>query len=648
MTTWNTRHALIFMALSLLPFASAQAEGLKVVDAFQDAAWIKQRCIDFQRSLAVVKGSAETIECLAKPEADASAKYVMTRRPDAKLDLTIQGIGRERTQLGWTIHETDASAQMSEVRKVLARANAFERDERLAREFALANGAAYSGRVELRPDGVYVDRRTKANLDFEAAFRAFESEGPRHKHYLRAALEILGVLGIGEIQYQMNHSGNVVDHELGANWQTLRGKLTFKHWAMDNNQYWTNMASHPLAGYFYYSFARSNQLSSLESLLMAIGASTVWEFVGEFHERVSINDMVVTPVSGMAIGEVFHQLGDFFMRGDRNVANAILGTVFNPQGRVNQLMDRNRPRNAKSTDRWGFPNDAWHRFDLFGGMLVPLSKNTAAPGAAVQAGIDLELVNIPVYGRPGRGVRILKDTAFTRLSAAIAGDEKGVREFSAFFKAALAGYYAQNVSVGADGKPAGTTFFVGPATAFEASHTPRKVSAKTFEDTIGIVHVLGPSMDLTWRKGTFLVRLTVDVYGDWLAIRSFAVDDALAKDPGLKSRLPDTVAYKQYYHGIGVTVHPQARAYWRRWEIGAEALLTQALSIDTWARVEIPGQTSLRDTRHLARFWIAYTLPNGWMQFRLGVEYRARSGQIEETWASQNEWVGSGRVVFIF
>jgi Domain of unknown function (DUF3943) len=65
----------------------------------------------------------------------------------------------------------------------------------------------------------------------------------------------------------------------------------------------------------YYLVARTNTLSIPASLLFAIAGSTLWELVGEFKEKVSINDMIVIPFAGMAIGEVFVQLGGFLTEG---------------------------------------------------------------------------------------------------------------------------------------------------------------------------------------------------------------------------------------------------------------------------------------------------------------------------------------------
>jgi hypothetical protein len=35
----------------------------------------------------------------------------------------------------------------------------------------------------------------------------------------------------------------------------------------------------------------------------------LWEYVGEWREQASINDLVVTPVSGVPVGESFFHLG---------------------------------------------------------------------------------------------------------------------------------------------------------------------------------------------------------------------------------------------------------------------------------------------------------------------------------------------------
>lgn len=90
-------------------------------------------------------------------------------------------------------------------------------------------------------------------------------------------------------------------------------KLSFQSgtWVFDADDFGTNMVGHPTAGTVYYLIARGNRVSIPEAFAWSFGASLAWELV-EFKEAVSINDVVMTPVGGLALGEAFSQLSAWF------------------------------------------------------------------------------------------------------------------------------------------------------------------------------------------------------------------------------------------------------------------------------------------------------------------------------------------------
>ena len=57
--------------------------------------------------------------------------------------------------------------------------------------------------------------------------RAFDYTTAAKRNYARGFLEVLGVLGIGYAQYQLDKS-NSIDWDLGYDWQSFRAKLLFE------------------------------------------------------------------------------------------------------------------------------------------------------------------------------------------------------------------------------------------------------------------------------------------------------------------------------------------------------------------------------------------------------------------------------------
>src|SRR5262245_31682388 len=147
---------------------------------------------------------------------------------------------------------------------------------------------------------------------------------------LRTGAQILGFLGLDFALLTLSAApaadppGNV----------RLLDKLTLKAWSWDASAFETNFVAHPFAGTFYYTTARSNRSSPLESLAWASLASLTWE-MAEYPENVSFNDLVVTPVAGASIGESLVQLSQWLDGGPRSPARSVLSAVLFPMKLLN-------------------------------------------------------------------------------------------------------------------------------------------------------------------------------------------------------------------------------------------------------------------------------------------------------------------------
>jgi len=77
----------------------------------------------------------------------------------------------------------------------------------------------------------------------------------------------------------------------------------------DNDQIGTNMFLHPYHGSLYFNSARSRGYNFWESGGFALGGSAMWELFME-NEHPSINDIIATPIGGLALGEVLYRTSD--------------------------------------------------------------------------------------------------------------------------------------------------------------------------------------------------------------------------------------------------------------------------------------------------------------------------------------------------
>ncbi len=80
----------------------------------------------------------------------------------------------------------------------------------------------------------------------------------------------------------------------------------------DNDNMGNNMFLHPYHGSLYHNASRSNGFNYWQSGALAFGGSAMWEFLMEC-EYPSTNDIIATPVGGMALGEVFYRASDIVL-----------------------------------------------------------------------------------------------------------------------------------------------------------------------------------------------------------------------------------------------------------------------------------------------------------------------------------------------
>lgn len=137
-------------------------------------------------------------------------------------------------------------------------------------------------------------------------------------------------------------------------WQNPERRSAVDRWnrnlergpVFDGDDFRTNYIEHPLAGSVYYTIARHDGFSALESFGFSVFASTfIWEFgLENVFEPASINDLVITPVVGSVLGEVFYQVHQSIEHNDGRVLGSpalgsLLQVVTNPGPYLSQGLD---------------------------------------------------------------------------------------------------------------------------------------------------------------------------------------------------------------------------------------------------------------------------------------------------------------------
>ena len=479
-------------------------------------------------------------------------------------------------------------------------------------------------------------------------YDAFPLVVPHDKHYIRAGLEIGGVLAVGLVDYMLSTTaaGGTTrpgDTRWGLryDWSVLHDKLVGTGLDLDTNKLTTNYVAHPLAGTLYYSAARSNHLSLAESYAFAVLGSTTWEFFGEIREITSINDLIVTPVSGVSIGEPLMQLSGFFRRGKRRFATDALSFLLSPVKVINELTEDAEPLPAL-LGPLGLPADPWHRFVLSAGAGVTAQSaadrtHPRATYADVRFGVDSRLVNLPSYAGAGKHSRLFDEGNVSRVRLDL-GFSRG-HLVDALFATSLVpvGYYYRDAAVDAGGQLRGYGMLIGLRMGFEyGGHDYDRDRARP-SDIVTIASPLGVLAEYAWTRGDLEIRTSLDLSGAISSVTPYAFS-SYQRRHSLDDVLTP-VRQQGYYHAFAITAAPTL-------EISIAGLRsTTSLRLDSFRAIRGQDENEalvatgprFSDQRSLLRSTLAFRVPGTVLRASLDAQHLRRAGSVGATEAERSE-----------
>jgi hypothetical protein len=229
-----------------------------------------------------------------------------------------------------------------------------------------------------------------------------EIEQRQAPHHWRSFGELGSGLALGLGGYWIFKNDNVTDWD---NPQLAR-RFNGSAWVLDNNGIGVNFLGHPSWASLTYSFARANHQSVAGAFGYSFLFSFIWEFVVEFKEKVSVNDVMVTPGTALPIGEFFYKLGLYLDTGhDSSFAVQSLRWLLGTGVALDRSLDGRPPPRVASFDNLGFSRQIWHQFSVDYGTLAIATPNETGY-ARFYGGLSGRLVTLRDYGRAasfGRG-----------------------------------------------------------------------------------------------------------------------------------------------------------------------------------------------------------------------------------------------------
>lgn len=438
--------------------------------------------------------------------------------------------------------------------------------------------------------------------------------------YWRAMGETTLFLGAGTAWYWANRDENSRDWD----YDSLSGRFEDGHIRFDNNHYTINNLVHPLDGGAYYLFARANGLPVHEAFAMSAMASTFWEYVLEYRERVSINDMVLTPGGGMVLGEATFQLADYLSSApDRGTwAHELAAWTLGFPVRVHDALDGRRPPDGP-VDNLGFSSRRRHDFRVAYESLRP---NRGPPSHGVNVHIRLD--SLRGHDRPGNFRLFFADGNHVELGVRAGFNDNGATEVDVRSDIGVLGYYSQSFDRLGDGASAAARLGLG----FE--HVQRWHPEPS--DRISTLHLPGPSLELRGRNGNLQGRLQVDLSPDFAALDGIAFPLWKALNPGETTKSVTEEFY--YYYGFGGSARFEASGSWHGLELGGRVRYSHYDSIDGLDREQesITNDLNLGDDLYEWGGWLGWADREALTHVRVGLEGIRRTGTAGDVAVRQN------------
>ncbi len=347
------------------------------------------------------------------------------------------------------------------------------------------------------------------------------------------------------------------DWELKWTWEDWKDKLfSTKDLVLDTNRFEPNGFRHELAGAMTYQIGRANGLGPVGSLLLDFAGSLVWEYVVEYREFPSVNDIFSNTMAGIMVGEPLFQIG-LLADGHPSLARSALGLIASPFHRVQKEIGL-----SPLADSPAMPN----RLDAT--LITNLVKfGDERPDAEVGFGFDLEVVRDRDFGQPGKDAtwrslawnQAAVDVRFAAEDGALSGVT-----FHSF--TSLYGRHGRTI----DDDGYGRSTFAGLVSNFELLQR-RSTNAI---DRYASFDVLNPRFGGWWRTPYGQFDLDLGVAGDVAMVQALSRLD-LPLDPEAS-----VVLARGYYYGTGVGAHGRFRAFWGKWHAELETTARQFWSYD--------------------------------------------------------------------
>lgn len=414
-------------------------------------------------------------------------------------------------------------------------------------------------------------------------------EEARAPHHGRSLWQMGAGLAVGTGGYWLLMRRNVTDWDNPKPLSRFDGSA----WAFDNNSIGVNFLGHPYTGGISYSFARANHQSVAGAFGYSFLTSFLWEFVIEFKEKVSVNDVLVTPGAGLPIGEAFYKLGLYLDTGHHDsAALSVVRALFGSGVALDRALDGRAAPHVSAHDRLGFSSAIWHEFRVDYGASL-LETPGADDYALYHGGLAFKLVTLEGYGKPRRIGRSFWGAEVSTMSVHAEASEHGWG-LVAGADTILAGYHAQSL-----GPRGGASLTVGTSVGWDylrssanrygvvedavAKSGPKlSYHAPNRREQYAAFQLPGAAVDLRLARPWAAFELSARLQPSFAGLGAVSFYDWAADNTDERTK---HILHRQgYFYGWGGAAHVDARLRVGALRGGFELVYASYRSQDGWDR----------------------------------------------------------------